>query len=158
MIDRALIPGRLAEAEAAPDGGAETPPADRIFLLDYIAEIEIGAYRSEFGVTQRLGFDVVLEVVRNTAHIDDRMERVINYDDIIEAIGAIAAGQRIQLVETFAERLAERLLTDPRARRVHLRIAKLDRLDNGARLGVEISRVRRPEANEHVWSLAPEIR
>ena len=154
MADRAFetMPGEGPVASAADEA------ADRIFLRDYVTAIEIGAYRSEMGVMQRLRFDVVMEVVRNTAHLDDRVERVINYDDIIEAIARIAAGQRIQLLETFAERLAEMLLVDPRARRVHLRIAKLDRLDGDARLGVEITRRRLPEANERVWSLGSEIR
>ena len=57
-----------------------------------------------------------------------------------------------------AERLAQAILIDPRARRAHIRIEKLDRLPNGARLGVEISRVRTPETNEKVWALAPEVK
>ena len=153
MIDRALLPQRLDAAA----GGAETP-ADRIFLLDYVRDIEIGAYAEEVGVRQRLRFDVVLEVTRNTAHLDDRVGRVINYDELVEAIETIAKGPRIQLLETYAERLAEAILVDPRARRVHVRIEKLDRLANGARLGVEITRARAPETNEKVWALAPEIK
>ncbi|MEM6973568.1 MAG: dihydroneopterin aldolase [Pseudomonadota bacterium] len=156
MVEKALLPGRLdaPAGDAVPADGA----SDRIYLRDYVIAVEIGAYRSEYGVTQRLSFDVVVEVVRNTAHLDDRVERVINYDTIIEAIHQIAEGPRIVLLETYAERLADAVLTDPRARRVHLSIAKLDRLEGAARLGVEISRNRLPEANERVWSLAPEIR
>ncbi|MEM6677688.1 MAG: dihydroneopterin aldolase [Pseudomonadota bacterium] len=152
--------GSLSAGEARLDGSAEgaTEPADRIFLRNYVYAMEIGAYRSEYGVTQRLRFDVTLEVVRGTAHLEDRVERVINYDDIVGAITTLANGPRMQLLETLAERLAEMLLTDPRARRVHLCIAKMDRLEGGAELGVEITRRRHPEANERVWALATEIR
>ncbi len=134
------------------------PQADRIFLRGYTREIEIGAYTEEVGVTQRVRFDIVLEVTRNTAHIDDQVGRVINYDDLIEAIGGLIAGPRISLLETFAERLAQLCLIDPRARRVHIRIEKLDRLPSGATLGCEISRQRTPESNEKVWSLAAELK
>jgi dihydroneopterin aldolase len=154
MIDRALLPQRL---DAAAGAAGETP-ADRIFLLDYTRDIEIGAYAEEVGVRQRLRFDIVLEVARGTAHLDDRVGRVINYDELVEAVETIAKGPRIQLLETYAERLAEAILVDPRARRVHVRIEKLDRLKNGARLGVEITRTRAPESNEKVWALAPEIK
>lgn len=154
MVDKALMPQRL-EAEAE---GAAQAPSDRIFLLDYVAEVEIGAYAEEVGITQRLRFDVVLEVTRNMAHLDDRVGRVINYDDLVDGIERVAAGPRINLLETFAERLAQEVLVDPRARRVHIRIEKLDRLANGARLGVEISRVRTPDTNEKVWALAPELK
>lgn len=150
MIERAAKPGQAPDTAEA--------RADRIFLLDYMRPMEIGAYRAEHGVEQRIVFDVVLEVVSPTGPVDDRVERVINYDDIVEAIEDLATGPRLALLETLAERLAETLLTDPRARRVHLRIAKLDRLPNGARLGVEMTRTRHPEANERVWSLAGEIR
>jgi dihydroneopterin aldolase len=154
MIERALLPDRLNAAATADTD----VPADRIFLRDYVREIEVGAYREEVGVTQRVRFDIVLEVTRNTAHIDDRVGRVINYDDLIEAIDTLAAGPRINLLETFAERLAQLCLIDPRARRVHIRIEKLDRLPGGATLGCEISRHRTPETNEKVWALAPEVK
>lgn len=154
MIERALLPNRLG---ALPGTDIDTP-ADRIFLRGYVREIEIGAYSAEFGVTQRVRFDIVLEVTRNTAHIDDQVGRVINYDDLIEAIEILAKGPRITLLETFAERLAQLCLIDPRARRVHIRIEKLDRLPGGATLGCEITRRRTPESNEKVWSLAPELK
>ena len=128
-------------------------PADRIFLSNYVREFEIGAYASERGVTQRVRFDVTLEVTRNTAHIDDQAARVVSYDDLVGSIDELIYGPRINLLETFAERLAQRCLTDPRARRVHIRIEKLDRLDGNAGLGVEIVRVRTAELNERVWSL-----
>lgn len=127
-------------------------PADRIFLSNYVREIEIGAYAEEHGVTQRVRFDVALEVTRNTAHIDDRAARVVSYDDLVGAIETLIDGPRMNLLETFAERLAEMCLVDPRARRVHIRIEKLDRL-NGAGLGVEITRIRSAESDEKVWAL-----
>ena len=154
MVERALLPGRL-DAAALP--GAEAP-ADRVFLRNYTREIEIGAYAEEVGKTQRVRFDIVLEVTRNTAHIDDKVGRVINYDELIEAIDDVLAGPRINLLETFAERLAQLCLVDPRARRVHIRIEKLDRLPGGATLGCEITRDRTPESNEKVWSLAAELK
>jgi len=142
-------------AEGTPD---DALPSDRVFLADYVAAIEIGAYPEEHGVRQHLRFNIVLEVVRNTAHLDDRVGRVINYDTLVSSIHELAEGPRIQLLETFAERLAQMLLVDPRARRVRIRIEKLDRLPGGASLGCEIARARSPQANERVWALAPEIK
>lgn len=130
----------------------ETTPADRIFLSNYVRDFEIGAFAEEHGVTQRVRFDVALEVARNTAHIDDTVPRVVSYDELVNAIEDLIAGTRINLLETFAERLAQQCLVDPRARRVHIRIEKLERL-NGAGLGVEITRVRAVESSEKVRAL-----
>jgi dihydroneopterin aldolase len=154
MTDTAMKPARL-DAEARTE--AEMP-ADRIFLTHYVRDIEIGAYDEEHGVTQRVRFDIVLEVARNTAHLDDSVGRVINYDALVDSIEALIAGPRINLLETFAERLAQRLLTDPRGRRVTIRLEKLDRLPGGGTLGCEITRMRLPAADERVWPLAPEAK
>ncbi|MEL6219256.1 MAG: dihydroneopterin aldolase [Pseudomonadota bacterium] len=154
MTDPAEMPLIGPETEQP---GTEAMPADRVFLRDYVAEVEIGAYAEERGVTQQLRFNVVLEVVRNTAHLDDRVGRVINYDLLVSSIHDLADGPRITLVETFAERLAQALLVDPRARRATIRIEKIDRLPGGASLGCEITRARSAEANERVWALASEI-
>ncbi|MEM7190417.1 MAG: dihydroneopterin aldolase [Pseudomonadota bacterium] len=137
------------------DRGLAEVPADRIFLANHIREFELGAYAEERGVTQRVKFDITLEVARNTAHIDDRPARVVSYDDLVGSIDELIAGPRINLLETLAEQLACKCLSDPRARRVHIRIEKLDRLESGG-LGVEITRDRRPEYNENVWALAPD--
>ncbi len=152
MTDRSL-PRSRAESGA----GADLLPPDRVFLDGYVREIEIGAYAEERGVSQRVRFDIRLEVATGNAPRDDRVGRVINYDTLIEAIDTAAAGPRVNLLETFAERLAQLCLADPRALRVHLRLAKLDRLEGGATLGCEITRARTPEANETVWSLADEV-
>ena len=127
-------------------------PPDRVFLSNYVRAFEIGAYAEERGRTQNVRFDIVLEVARNTAHIDDRPARVVNYGDLVDAIEDLIAGPRINLLETFAERLALACLADPRAQRVKVRIEKMDRLPGEAGLGVEIVRRRITELNERVLS------
>lgn len=144
MIEKSAFDQRL-DAESA-------IPADRIFVSNYVRDFEIGAFAEEHGVTQRVRFDIALEVTRNTAHIDDTVPRVVSYDELVNAIEDLIAGPRMNLLETFAERLAQQCLADPRARRVHIRIEKLERLQ-GAGLGVEITRVRAVESGGKVRAL-----
>ena len=127
-----------AKMQPAATGALGGPAHDRIFLADYVTEMEIGAYADEYDVTQRLRFNVTLDVRRFRAEYGDEVEAVVSYDLIIEAIETLKAGPRIKLVETFAERLAEILLAEPRVARALIRIEKLDRV-SGA-LGVEIER------------------
>ena len=129
-----------AEVTSQGPGTLGGPAHDRIFLADYVTEVEIGAFSEEYGVTQRLRFNVSLDVRRFHASYGDEVEAVVSYDLIIEAIDALKAGTRMKLVETFAERLAEKLLAEPRVARALIRIEKLDRV-TGA-LGVEIERHR----------------
>jgi 7,8-dihydroneopterin aldolase/epimerase/oxygenase len=117
---------------------------DRISVRDYTRTVEIGAFRSERGVTQRIRFNVVLEVSHHTAAQDDDVDKVISYDTITEAIEEEIAAERINLLETLAERVAARCLADPRAVRVFVRLEKLDRIPGA--LGVEIVRARPGDA------------
>jgi 7,8-dihydroneopterin aldolase/epimerase/oxygenase len=115
-------------------------PLDRISVRDYIRRVEIGAFATERGVEQRLRFNVVIEVSHHAAAEADDVDQVISYDSITAAIETELALERINLLETLAERVARRCLQDPRAVRVFVRVEKLDRI-RGA-LGVEIVRGR----------------
>jgi len=115
-------------------------PLDRISVRDHVRKVEIGAFQSERGIRQRIRFNIVVEVARNAAALSDDVDQVLSYDSIIEAIDAELASARINLLETLAERVAERVLSSPKAVRAFLRIEKLDRIPGA--LGVEIVRRR----------------
>ena len=92
----------------------ENPQSLVHVIRDHVRALEIGAFAEEHGVTQRLRFNVDLDVTRETPLDDGDVESVVSYDVIIDAIHTLAEGPRINLLETFAERLAERLFSDPR--------------------------------------------
>ncbi|MBV7410766.1 dihydroneopterin aldolase [Maritimibacter sp. DP1N21-5] len=131
------------EARAAADG-QPSQPLDRISLRDHITTAEIGAFQQERGTTQRLRFNVVVEVTPPAAPLDDDVDKILSYDTITEAIEHELAAERLNLLETLSERVADRILWSPQAERVFVRIEKLDR-GPGA-LGVEIARTRGQEA------------
>ena len=111
---------------------------DRISLRDHILEVEIGAFQSERGMKQRICFNVVVEVKPAHKVIDDDVDKILSYDKVTEAISDEVYADRVNLLETLAERIADRILIEPQAYRAFVRIEKLDR-GPGA-LGVEIVR------------------
>jgi dihydroneopterin aldolase len=123
------------ERAAAMDDGT---PRDRISLRDHVVEVDIGAFQAERGVRQRVRFNVVVEVRPSTGAVTDDVDSILSYDRVTEAIAHELAAERLNLLETLAERVAERILLEPQALRVFVRIEKLDR-GPGA-LGVEIVR------------------
>ncbi|SFO85250.1 dihydroneopterin aldolase [Tranquillimonas alkanivorans] len=125
-------------------------PRDRISLRDHVVEVDIGAFQPERGRSQRVRFNVVVEVGRHDAALTDDVDRILSYDTLTEAIRAELAAERLNLLETLAERIADRILTEPLAMRVFIRIEKLDR-GPGA-LGVEIVR-----SASHLPRLAEEM-
>lgn len=113
---------------------------DRISVRDHVVDVEIGAFQAERGATQRVRFNVVVEVAPQADAVDDDVDRILSYDRITEAIEEALAEERLNLLETLADRVAERVLLSSQAMRVFVRIEKLDR-GPGA-LGVEIVRDR----------------
>lgn len=131
---------RLAFAHPSERAEATTPDGlrDRISLRDYITEVEIGAFQAERGTLQRIKFNVVVEVEPLRGPIDDDVDRILSYDRVTEAIDAELGAERLNLLETLAARVAERILLEPQALRVFVRIEKIDR--GPYSLGVEIMR------------------
>jgi dihydroneopterin aldolase len=126
------------EDRAAATSGADMP--DRISLRDHVVEVDIGAFQQERGHRQRVKFNVVVEVRRVSEPLADDVDRILSYDKITEAIATELAAERLNLLETLAERVAERVLLEPAALRVFVRIEKLD--VGPYALGVEIVRAR----------------
>ena len=130
----------FAHPEERSQASASADPRDRISLRDHVVEADIGAFQQERGLKQRLRFNVVVEVRPAPAPLEDDVDRILSYDRITESIAAELAAERLNLLETLAARVAERVLEEPQAMRVFVRVEKLDR-GPGA-LGVEIVRSR----------------
>jgi dihydroneopterin aldolase len=122
------------------DATAASGALDRISVRDHIVNVEIGAFQAERGVTQRISFNIVVEVSPLTGPIDDDVDRILSYDKVTEAIAFELADERLNLLETLAENVADRILLEPQAMRTFVRIEKLDR--GAGALGVEIVRAR----------------
>jgi len=110
--------------------------ASRIFVTGLKVQAQIGVYRHEIGRVQPLIVDVELDVPTTAS---DRLADTVNYETILRAAQAIAAGGHIDLVETFAHRLADRCLEDARVTRARVRIEKpLALAPDAVAAGVEI--------------------
>ena len=128
----------FAHPKERSEASESEPVYDRISLRDHIVEVEIGAFQSERGSKQRVCFNIVVEVKPLEHKIEDDVDRILSYDRVTEAITIELNVERLNLLETLAERIADRILFEPQAIRVFVRIEKLDR-GPGA-LGVEIVR------------------
>ncbi|HEY1562446.1 MAG TPA: dihydroneopterin aldolase [Caulobacteraceae bacterium] len=108
----------------------------KVFVRGLEVRAEIGVYERERGITQPLVVDIEAEVeAAGWRHL----EETVNYETLAAHAAAIAAGGHIGLVETFAQRLAEACVAEPRVREVRVRVEKLRALEPAAAAaGVEI--------------------
>jgi dihydroneopterin aldolase len=113
---------------------------DRIFVRGLVLPAAIGVYDEEQGVTQKVSFTVEAAVAPGVSPQKDAIADVPSYDDLVGAVRAVVAAGHINLVETMAERIAERCLSDKRIVSVLVRVEKLER--GPVSVGVEIVRPR----------------
>jgi dihydroneopterin aldolase len=109
----------------------------KIFVRGLKVQAEIGVYRHEIGKVQPLIVDVELDVPSAGT---ERLADTLNYEAILQAAKDVAAEGHIELVETFAHRLADRCLADARVVQARIRIEKpLALAPDAVGAGVEIT-------------------
>jgi dihydroneopterin aldolase len=113
------------------------PEMTRVFVRGLTVQAGIGVYRHEVGKLQPLVVDVELDVPQAGL---ERLADTLNYETILAAAQAIADEGHIQLVETYADRLARACLQDPRVTRARVRVEKpLALAPHAVAAGVEIT-------------------
>lgn len=129
------------DPQGAPPAAAEAQVVmTKIFVTGVEVQAQIGVYRHEIGRVQPLKVDVELDVPTAGAA---RLADTLNYETILAAAQGVAAQGHIELVETFAERLARACLGDPRVTRARVRVEKpLALAPHAVGAGVEITVVR----------------
>jgi len=111
-----------------------------VFVRDLVLDCAIGVHAHEKGRTQRVRINVDLGVSEQELSLNDRLENVVCYENVVKNIRAIVADGHINLVETLAERTAAMCLQDPQCRSARVRIEKLDVFADATSVGVEIER------------------
>jgi 7,8-dihydroneopterin aldolase/epimerase/oxygenase len=116
----------------------------RMFLHGLEVEALIGVHPHEKKRPQRIRIDLDLWLRHSEGALEDRFERVVDYEDLANRVRRLVGVQHTNLVETLADRIAGLCLSDPRVTRVRVRVMKPDVLDRVAAVGVEVERTADP--------------
>lgn len=104
----------------------------RCFARDLVMEALIGVYAHERLKPQRIRLNLDLDVIAQG----------VTGEDMAAVARTVVGEGHVTLIETLAERIAERCLTDARVASVRVRVEKLDVFPDAASVGVEIERAR----------------
>lgn len=141
MLGRMVGDWQLAATIAA-----ETPaePGYRIFVRDLVLAVSIGIHAHEKRQRARVRVNADLLVVAPLPRNDD-FAGALNYEGVVAGIKAAVGATHINLVETFADRIATLCLQDRRVRAVRVMVEKLDIYPEAESVGVMIER-RQPQS------------
>ncbi|AWK88932.1 dihydroneopterin aldolase [Azospirillum thermophilum] len=106
--------------------------SSRCFVRDLVMDALIGVYAHERLKPQRIRLNLDLDVIAPG----------VTGEDMAAAVKAVVGQGHVTLIETLAERIAERCLADARVRSARVRVEKLDVFPDAASVGVEIERAR----------------
>jgi len=112
-----------------------------VFIRNLQVLAHIGIHGHEQGKPQPVRINVDL-AVEDTVKLEDKLEKVVDYEAITKKIRDIVAGGHINLAETFAERIAQACFEDARVKSARVRVEKLHALPGAESAGVEIERER----------------
>jgi dihydroneopterin aldolase len=133
--------GTLPDAPRATSDTAETPASmDLIFIEGLHGETVIGIHESELHRPQPLVIDVVAGVPRALACDTDRIADTIDYSLVRERLHRLLLEHRLQLLEAFAEAIADILIEEFRASWVRVKVVKPRKFDDVQSVGVQIER------------------
>jgi 7,8-dihydroneopterin aldolase/epimerase/oxygenase len=113
----------------------------KVFVRDLVLSARIGVYQHEKLGTQRVRINLELLCTEHPA-INDDLNNVVNYAELVGQVRALVDAGHINLVETLADRVAQLCLGDRRVQTAKVRIEKLDVFDEAESVGVEIERAR----------------
>jgi len=140
MLGRMISEWQLAAAIAARHPG---DPFYRIFVRDFVLAVSIGIHAHEKRQRARIRVGAELLVGAPPPRNDDFAE-ALDYETIVAGIRSVAGAQHINLVESFAARVAELCFADPRVRAVRITVEKLDIYPEAESVGVVLERERTP--------------
>jgi dihydroneopterin aldolase len=109
--------------------------------LELLAHIGIHGHEHTKHQPVRINVDMAVE---DTTSLEDRLDRVVDYEAITLRIRALVAKGHINLAETLAESIAGACLEDSRVKCVRVRVEKLHAVPGAESAGVEIERKAAP--------------
>jgi len=127
--------------DSRPDLANATRGLRHVFVNRLAVEASIGIHPHEREKKQTIWLTIDAGVLEDSA-TPEAIGDVVCYEDMCRIATALASDGHIDLVETLAERIADRLMEDPRLVQIRVQIEKPQAIDQAASVGIAISRLR----------------
>lgn len=113
---------------------------DVIFLHEYRLELMIGIYEWERKMPQTIQLDLEIGLPSSRAGETDKIDDTIDYGRVVEAIDASVKTRHFDLLEAFAEHVANLIRSDFKSPWVRVTVTKLGMMRQIKRVGISIER------------------
>ena len=125
---------------AAPSAADARATLDLIFIEGFTGQTVIGIHDTELHRPQPVVIDLHAGLVRSRACDTDRIGDTIDYGAVRERLQRLLVEHKVQLLEAFAETIADILIGEFGARWVRVKVVKPRKFDDVQAVGVQIER------------------
>lgn len=113
---------------------------DIVYIKDLRVDTVIGVFAWERQTKQTLVFDLELRIDCARAAASDEITDALDYGAVSQTVQEFVAQSQFHLIETLAERVAERLMGEFGVPWIRLRVSKRALLSGVGGVGVSIER------------------
>ena len=113
-----------------------------VFIKDFIIEEIIGIHEHEKIRKQKIKFNIVIDVDRNTLPKEEDIKSIIDYEKITNKLENLTKYKNYNFLESLAEDSFKEIFEDKRINSVKIKIEKPDAIENAKSVGVEVFKSR----------------
>ena len=109
-----------------------------VFIKDFIIQEIIGIHEHEKTKKQKIKFNIVVDVNKNTVPDEKDIKSIVDYEKITNKLENLAKNKKYNFLESLAEDSFKEIFEDKRINSVKIKIEKPDAIKNADSVGVEV--------------------
>ena len=113
-----------------------------VFIKDFIIQEIIGIHKYEKIKKQKIKFNIVVDVNKNTVPDEKDIKSIVDYEKITNKLENLVKNKKYNFLESLAEDSFKEIFEDKRINSVKIKIEKPDAIKNADSVGVEVFKSR----------------
>ena len=113
-----------------------------VLIKDFIINEIIGIHKHEKNNKQKIIFNIVIDVDKNTLPNENELSSVVNYEKITNKLQVLLKSKNYNFLESLAEDSFKEIFKDKRINSVKIKIEKPDAIKNASSVGIEVFKSR----------------
>jgi len=109
-----------------------------VLIKDYIVNEIIGIHKHEKINKQKIIFNIVIDVNKNTLPDENNISSIVDYEKITNKLENLTKYKNYNFLESLAEDSFKEIFEDKRINSIKIKIEKPDAITNAKSVGVEV--------------------
>ena len=114
-----------------------------VIIKDFIIKETIGIHEHEKTKKQKIKFNVVIDVEKNTIPDENDIKSIVDYEKITNKLENLAKNKKYNFLESLAEDSFKEIFEDKRINSVKIKIEKPEAIEKAESVGVEVFKTRK---------------